>query len=133
MSTIAGRAGLDRSAVERVVREVVLNRLGGLARPAGVGFKPNLLVNISARHMHITQETLEILFGPGAQLTVMRPLLTPIRVAASLSWAVALMERPTSVFRRNQKSATVKATAIPKAMHMGILKEMFPRKKTSEL
>ena len=74
MSTVAGRMGLDRSAVERAVREVVLARLGGLARPAGVGFKPKLLVNISARHMHINQETLEILFGPGAQLTAMRPL-----------------------------------------------------------
>ncbi|NLE56724.1 MAG: phosphate propanoyltransferase [Planctomycetes bacterium] len=64
---------LDRSVVESVVRDIVRQRLG---LPGGrVGFaKPKLVVNISARHMHVTQKTLEILFGPGSQLTVMRPL-----------------------------------------------------------
>lgn len=67
---------LDRSAVERVVREVVRARLaqgvGGNGSPAGE--KPNLLVNISARHMHITQEHLEAIFGAGAKLTVQKML-----------------------------------------------------------
>ncbi|GMU21140.1 MAG: hypothetical protein AMXMBFR13_12330 [Phycisphaerae bacterium] len=74
MSVIA-RNGLDRSMVERVVREVVRQRL---APGGGNGFAlrqaPKLLVNISARHMHITQENLEILFGAGAKLTVLRNL-----------------------------------------------------------
>jgi propanediol utilization protein len=74
MSVIA-RNGLDRSMVERVVREVVRQRL---APGGGNGFAlrqaPKLLVNISARHMHITQENLEILFGAGAKLTVLRDL-----------------------------------------------------------
>jgi putative phosphotransacetylase len=73
MSVIT-RGGLDRSAIERVVREVVRQRLvGGRARAAD-GVQPNLVVNISARHMHITQERLETLFGPGAKLTVHRML-----------------------------------------------------------
>lgn len=73
MSAIA--RGLDRATVERVVREVVQARLaaGGNGTAAPVQ-EPNLLVNISARHMHITQENLEILFGKGAQLTVHKML-----------------------------------------------------------
>lgn len=70
MSTIAGTNGLDRAAIEQVVRQVVRRRLG-LGRPADA---PKLMVNISARHMHVTQEHLEILFGPGAKLTVLKPL-----------------------------------------------------------
>ncbi len=69
MSTAVAGNGLDRSAVERMVREVVRQRLGAVRGP-----KPRLVVNISARHMHVTKETLEILFGAGAELTVMRPL-----------------------------------------------------------
>jgi putative phosphotransacetylase len=33
-----------------------------------------LVVNASARHMHVTEEDLEKLFGKGSQLTPMRPL-----------------------------------------------------------
>jgi putative phosphotransacetylase len=72
--SVMTRGALDRSAVERVVREVVRQRLaGGEARRAD-GHQPNLVVNISARHMHITQEHLETLFGAGAKLTVHRML-----------------------------------------------------------
>lgn len=71
MSSIA-TPGLDRATVEQVVREVVRQRLG--AGGAGTQPKPDLRVNISARHMHITQQDLETLFGPGAQLTVFREL-----------------------------------------------------------
>jgi putative phosphotransacetylase len=62
---------LDRSVVERLVR-------GALAKqplvqpfvtsgPGGVA--PRLVVNISARHCHVTQVDLERLFGKGHQLT----------------------------------------------------------------
>jgi len=75
MSTMVGGNGLDRATVEAVVRQVVRQRLSSLtpARPAGVA-EPKLVVNISARHMHVTPEHLEILFGPGAKLTVLRDL-----------------------------------------------------------
>lgn len=72
MSTIVRSAGLDRTAVERLVREVVGQRLGLAGSP-----RPKVVVNISARHMHITQKDLEILFGPGAKLTVYRDLYQP--------------------------------------------------------
>ncbi|MBQ4485924.1 MAG: propanediol utilization protein, partial [Oscillospiraceae bacterium] len=36
-----------------------------------------ILVETSARHVHVTQETLEILFGKGAELTVKKYLSQP--------------------------------------------------------
>ncbi len=77
MSTMVqdGR-GPDRAAVERLVRQVLRERMGsagGDSRAAGAA-RSKLVVNISARHMHVTPEHLEILFGPGAKLTVLKPL-----------------------------------------------------------
>jgi propanediol utilization protein len=44
-------------------------------RPADRGTQPNpLMVSISARHCHVTQEALDMLCGPGHQLTVHKPL-----------------------------------------------------------
>ena len=65
-------ATLDRATVERIVRDIVL----GKAAPA-VFDKPvesQLVVSISARHVHLTDEHVEILFGRGATLTPMKPL-----------------------------------------------------------
>jgi propanediol utilization protein len=59
---------LDRTAVERIVREIVLARTS--APPA----TPNLVVSISARHCHLTDEHVEKLFGPGRKLTPMKDL-----------------------------------------------------------
>jgi putative phosphotransacetylase len=56
---------LERQDVERIVREAVRKHL---AAPAA------LRVNVSARHMHVTDEDLERLFGKGHTLTPMRPL-----------------------------------------------------------
>jgi putative phosphotransacetylase len=58
-----------RAVVEHLVRQAVYQRLGKpLPRPATA---PNpLLVNVSARHCHLTQDTVETLFGKGHQLTV---------------------------------------------------------------
>lgn len=39
-------------------------------------------LGVSARHCHVTQEDLEILFGPGAKLTVYKDLLQPGEFAA---------------------------------------------------
>jgi len=60
----------DRALVERLVREALVGRMGanGKARPAADG-KPKLVVNISARHCHVTQGDLERLFGKGHKLT----------------------------------------------------------------
>ena len=72
MSTIVRSTGLDRTAVERLVREVMRQRLGVAEAP-----HPSVVVHISARHMHVTQKDLETLFGPGAKLTVYRDLHQP--------------------------------------------------------
>jgi len=53
---------LDRSLVERIVREIVL-------RNAPSANEPDLVVSISARHVHLTDEHVETLFGPGRTLT----------------------------------------------------------------
>ena len=60
---------MPRAVVEHLVRQVVYARLGKqLPRTAGA---PNpLVVNISARHCHLTQEAVEALFGKGHQLKV---------------------------------------------------------------
>ncbi len=56
-----------RPAVEALVRSALLKQLGKTA-PATPA--PTLVVNSSARHMHISPANLEVLFGPGAKLTV---------------------------------------------------------------
>ena len=63
----------SRALVEQLVRQAVYSRLG---RPAArIATAPNpLVVNVSARHCHVTHEALERLFGSGHQLTVARPL-----------------------------------------------------------
>src|SRR5271165_3112175 len=60
---------LHRAVVEHLVRQAVYQRLGKpLPGPAAA---PNpLVVNVSARHCHLTQEAVEALFGKGHQLTV---------------------------------------------------------------
>ena len=52
-----------------MVRQAVYQRLGKPLPRATAGPNP-LVVNISARHCHLTQEAVEILFGKGHQLTV---------------------------------------------------------------
>lgn len=59
---------LDRQQIETLVRQALQAQFG--APPAA----PRLVVNISARHVHLNQEALETLFGKGAQLTVLKPL-----------------------------------------------------------
>lgn len=61
---------IDRGAVERIVREVVLRQAERSAPPS----EPNLVVSISARHVHLTDEHVEKLFGPGRTLTPGKPL-----------------------------------------------------------
>lgn len=55
-----------RDVIESLVRESLRQQLSTSA-PQGA---PTLVVNSSARHMHISPENLEVLFGPGAELTV---------------------------------------------------------------
>lgn len=66
---------LDRNAVEAVVRKVVMAHWGQPGHGAeATHYKPNLVVSISARHCHLTDEHVEKLFGPGQTLTPDKPL-----------------------------------------------------------
>src|SRR5437879_9594557 len=63
-------ATLDRGLVERLVRQALGKRLAPAVPSTNGKRGPNpLVVNISARHCHVTQEDLERLFGKGHQLT----------------------------------------------------------------
>jgi len=74
---------MPREQLERVVRQAVRERLTGHLPPAGPGaYTPNLVVNVSARHMHVTDGDLKKLFGPDAELTVYRWLYQPGEFAA---------------------------------------------------
>jgi putative phosphotransacetylase len=69
--THAPAGKISRAAVEDIVRQVALEYLGRSSRASGPA---KLTVHASARHMHVSREDLDILFGPGHQLTVERPL-----------------------------------------------------------
>ncbi|HVX14438.1 MAG TPA: phosphate propanoyltransferase [Pirellulales bacterium] len=58
---------LDRETIERIVRQIVLTR-------TQESHGPKLVVSISARHLHLTDEHVETLFGPGRKLTPMKDL-----------------------------------------------------------
>src|SRR5216683_2292447 len=75
---------LHRSAVEHLVRQTVYRKLGRpLPRTAAA---PNpLVVNVSARHCHLTPEAVETLFGIGHQLTVQKWLYQEGQFAAQES------------------------------------------------
>jgi propanediol utilization protein len=76
----------DRSAVERVVRDVLIRHFSA---GGGTKSKPNpLVVNISARHVHLSPEHLEALFGKGAQLEVQKDLYQNGYFAAKQTVAV---------------------------------------------
>ena len=67
-------AVLERSLVERLVREALKTRTNGHAANGKAGAPNPLVVNVSARHCHVTQDDLERLFGKGRTLTPFKPL-----------------------------------------------------------
>ena len=73
-----------RAVIEHLVRQSVYARLGkSLPRTAGA---PNpLVVNVSARHCHLTQDAVEALFGKGHQLKVHKWLYQEGQFAAKES------------------------------------------------
>jgi putative phosphotransacetylase len=70
-----------RAEVEHLVRRALYQRLG--RQPPRSAAAPNpLLVNVSARHCHLTPQAVEILFGKGAKLTPMKALYQKDQFAA---------------------------------------------------
>ncbi len=72
---------MPREQLERIVRQVVrqqfADRLFSGEGQMSAAYTPNLVVNISARHLHISKEHFRQLFGEGAELTVYRWLYQP--------------------------------------------------------
>jgi propanediol utilization protein len=72
---------IDRRTIEQIVRRIVLQQPSGGVVTSGDGAafdssrcQPDLVVSISARHVHLTDEHVEILYGEGHTLTPMKPL-----------------------------------------------------------
>jgi propanediol utilization protein len=72
-------ATIDRNQIEQLVRTAIRASMPGATAPSAgsrapsdppgwVDGKPNLRVSISARHCHLTDEHVEILFGRGSAL-----------------------------------------------------------------
>src|SRR5213592_2917905 len=80
--SVALQSPPPRAIVEHLVRQAVYQRLGKpLPRPAAA---PNpLVVNVSARHCHLTPEAVETLFGKGRELTVHKWLYQDGQFAAN--------------------------------------------------
>lgn len=71
----------QRAQVEETVRSIVYQQMG-LRAPASAAAPNQLVVNVSARHCHLTQEAVEALFGPGHQLKPMKWLYQEGQYAA---------------------------------------------------
>lgn len=70
-----------RAEIEHLVRRALYARLGKPA-PKGAQAPNPLLVNISARHCHLTPQAVETLFGKGRTLTPMKWLYQKDQFAA---------------------------------------------------
>ena len=86
-----------RDQVETLVRSILQKHLGnghvGQAfqpdlRTTDGAFRPHVVVHISARHCHLTQADVEVLFGPGYQLTEMKRLYQDTDFASNETVAV---------------------------------------------
>src|SRR2546423_12526848 len=81
---VARNPTFHRAVVEHWVRQAVYERLGKPAPRMAEAPNP-LVVNVSARHCHLTQEAVEALFGKGHQLTVHKWLYQEGQFAAKES------------------------------------------------
>src|SRR5918993_648997 len=115
---------LDRAVIENIVRQIVLAQGGNAqAAPAAQSSKPNLVVSISARHCHLTDEHVEILFGPGAKLIPEKPLYQDGFYAAEQTVMVVGPRRrmlPTVRVLGPTRSASQVELAITDAISLGI-------------
>jgi len=71
-------AVVDRSTVEQIVRQVAFEYL----HTNEDGKAPVLTVQTSSRHMHVCRADMDVLFGPGSELTFDRPLFQEGNFAA---------------------------------------------------
>ncbi len=72
MQTTLQKPNLSQSDVERIVRDIILAGHDGVPSQTNrehSNTAPKLVVSISARHCHLTDQHVEKLFGPGHTLT----------------------------------------------------------------
>ena len=69
-------SNLSAEFIEQIVRQIVLECVGVPGKPEP-NPAPELVVSISARHIHLSDQDVETLFGPGYQLTVEKELYQP--------------------------------------------------------
>jgi putative phosphotransacetylase len=86
-----------RDQVESLVRSIIMRQISGDAPTNGhasangraaVSASPKVIVNISARHCHLTQAHVDVLFGQGYQLTALKRLYQDTDFAANETVAV---------------------------------------------
>lgn len=87
MSQLVTTPRFSRSDIERVVRDVLAGHLAGNSPRRSEQPNP-LVVNISARHVHLSEEHVEILFGASAKLTIFKDLYQEGYFAANETVAV---------------------------------------------
>lgn len=63
---------LDEKLVESIVRSILDGHSGSQETAGGL---PEIPVGVSARHIHLTRTHMDILFGPGSELTPMKELM----------------------------------------------------------
>lgn len=68
------RSTVDRSVIEQIVRQIVTQQSNAHGSRPAPPAASELVVSISARHCHLTDEHVEVLFGPGRTLTPHREL-----------------------------------------------------------
>ncbi len=73
LANLTEASGLDRTVVEQIVRQVVLKQSLLSSEPPDTR-EPKLVISISARHVHLSDEHVEVLFGSGHTLTPMKDL-----------------------------------------------------------
>ncbi|MCG8526889.1 MAG: phosphate propanoyltransferase [Opitutales bacterium] len=74
----------DKTLIEQLVRQSLYEHMGVQKASKSEGPNP-LLVNVSARHCHLTQDAVEALFGAGHQLKPMKWLYQEGQYAAEES------------------------------------------------
>ncbi len=79
---------LSRDQVESLVRSILSTGLGGSGNGHMDVSRPKVIANISARHCHLTQADVDVLFGQGYQLTEMKRLFQATDFAANETVAV---------------------------------------------
>jgi putative phosphotransacetylase len=68
------QTNVDRSQIENLVRQIIRRAAQGNQPAKSEPWKPDLRVSISARHVHLTDEHVEMLFGKGQVLIPHKPL-----------------------------------------------------------